>query len=222
MDVLQFRVELQGGMGERYFGRFAVDGVLEFGDLLFRLRDETSDGGMDDRGVQCDRLQLFEGAGELGLLFAEACLEAVLLVELLLLFNDFFDGEKERVRSGLGLLRLEGEIVVGAEMLFEKFLQQCVMLQILFAEASGDGVACFVERQRQFGDFRLQRLFLFLRLLLEVIEFTLDFTSSGLFLQQLVLQFGGGGFRFGAVRRRLLFHFCMRGVRSFLFADGCT
>ncbi len=98
-----------------------------------------------DRGVQCDRLQFFEGAGELGLLFAEACLEAVLLVELLLLFDDFFDGEKERVRSGLGLLRLEGEIVVGAEMLFEKLLQQCVMLQILFAEASGDGVACFVE-----------------------------------------------------------------------------
>ena len=52
---------------------------------------------MDDRGVQCDGLQFFEGAGELGLLFAEACLEAVLLVELLLLFDDFLNGQQKRI-----------------------------------------------------------------------------------------------------------------------------
>ncbi len=64
MDVLQFCIELQGGVGERYFVCFAIDGVLKFGYLLLCLRDKTTDGGMDDRGVQRDGLQLFEGAGE--------------------------------------------------------------------------------------------------------------------------------------------------------------
>ena len=48
MNVLQFEIELKPGVGERHFIRFPIDGVLEFGDLLFRLRDETADGGMDD------------------------------------------------------------------------------------------------------------------------------------------------------------------------------
>ena len=47
-DVLQLLIKLQCGGGERNIVCFAFDGVFDFGDLLFRLRDETADGGMDD------------------------------------------------------------------------------------------------------------------------------------------------------------------------------
>ena len=63
--------------------------------MLFRLRDEAADGGMDDGGIQRNGLQLFKSAAELGLLFAEACLEAMLLVELLLLFDGFLNGQQK-------------------------------------------------------------------------------------------------------------------------------
>ena len=72
-------------------------------------------------------------------------------------------------------------------MLFKELLQQCIMLHVLFMEAFRDGIACFAKGERQFGNLRFQRLFLILRLLLEVVEFTLDFASSGLFFQQFVL-----------------------------------
>ena len=72
-------------------------------------------------------------------------------------------------------------------MLFEKLFQQGIMLHVLFVEAFRDGIARFAKGERQFGNLRLQGLFLIFRFLLEVVEFTLDFASSGLFFQQFVL-----------------------------------
>ena len=84
-------------MGERKFICFIIDGVFKLGDLLFRLRDETTDGGMDDYRVKRDGLELFQRLREFLMLFAEACLEAVFLVEMLLLLNGLFDGKEQSV-----------------------------------------------------------------------------------------------------------------------------